>query len=194
MNSQFDYLKDLLDRLNNFFLIVIDMEGRYSYTNGAFEKKFCYLSDSFIGRHCMEDVHPEDRQHVIDTVKFCLENIGQFHSITIRKPINDQDYITSDWDFIAMADQNNVPQGIMCIGYEITHLLNSIDGKRKKINEMINVQSHIIRKPLANILGLVGLIDQHSLTAHNVKIIEYLKASAVELDNALMQMAKNSEK
>ncbi len=38
MHAQFDYLKDILNRLNNFFIVVIDLEGNYSYTNIAFVK------------------------------------------------------------------------------------------------------------------------------------------------------------
>ncbi len=141
----------------------------------------------------MNDVHPDDHQQVQEVVKHCFDNSGQFFSITIRKPVSEENYITTDWDFIAIADEQLAPHGIMCIGYEITHLLNSIDGKRKKINDMINAQSHIIRRPLANILGLVGLIDRTALTPQNLQIIDFLKTSALDLDKALIQMAQNSE-
>jgi signal transduction histidine kinase len=47
-------------------------------------------------------------------------------------------------------------------------------------------QSHEVRRPVANILGLINLIeDEENKTGYNPIYLEYLKTSAQELDNII---------
>jgi signal transduction histidine kinase len=56
---------------------------------------------------------------------------------------------------------------------------------------MIHQQSHTIRRPVANIKGLVNLFDLDTLTEENKHLLDLIKASSDELDDIIINMAKN---
>lgn len=61
----------------------------------------------------------------------------------------------------------------------------------KALEEMLFITSHQVRKPVANILGLIEIIDtDHAdLSAEDLKErCQYLKASAHELDNFIKEL------
>ncbi len=191
MNNQYEYLISLLDRSKNFYLIFINMEGNYEYTNKSFKDRFGFLKTDFLGKSCMQDVHPDDHALVNDVVNRCFQHPGVFNSLVIRKPIAGNEFITTDWDFIAITSESGVPEGIMCIGYEITDYLKTIEDKRKTIRDIIYQQSHTIRRPIANIKGLICLFDRDSLTEENKHLLDLIKVSSEELDEIIINMAKS---
>lgn len=191
MKSQYEYLISLLDRSKNFYLIFINMEGNYEYANKCFKDRFGYLRTDFLGKSCMQDVHPDDHSEVNLVVGRCFQYPDTFNSIVIRKPIAANEFITTDWDFIALVSENGLPEGIMCIGYEITDYIKTIEDKRKTIRDIIYQQSHTIRRPIANIKGLVNLFDLNTLTEENKHLLDLIKASSDELDDIITSMAKS---
>jgi len=65
------------------------------------------------------------------------------------------------------------------IAKESTQLLQK---QNDLLMEIARIQSHEVRGPVANILGLVSIFDKENLTTENLKLLEYLKKSALELD------------
>jgi PAS domain S-box-containing protein len=191
MKSQYEYLVSLLERSHNFYLIFINMEGNYEYANKSFKDRFGFLRTDFLGKSCMQDVHPDDHAEVNTVVANCFQHPGVFKSVVIRKPVAEDEYVITDWDFIAITEANGIPEGIMCIGYEITGYLRTIEDNRKTIKEMIHQQSHTIRRPIANIKGLVNLFDLDTLTEENKHLLDLIKASSDDLDDIIINMAKN---
>ncbi|WP_109829391.1 tetratricopeptide repeat protein [Reichenbachiella versicolor] len=55
----------------------------------------------------------------------------------------------------------------------------------EKLSEFIFSNSHIIRRPVANIKGIVNLLNQNGVDEKNAQLIEMLDASNNELDEAL---------
>jgi len=63
--------------------------------------------------------------------------------------------------------------------------------KNKSLEEYAFITSHNLRRPLANILGLVQLFDEKkSYDDLNKEVIEKLKTSAEELDEVIKQTTK----
>ncbi len=191
MKNQYEYLFGLLNVSHNFYLIFINMEGNYEYANKSFKDRFGFLRKDFFGESCMNDVHPGDHDLVNTVVGNCFQYPGVFNSLVIRKPIAVNEFITTDWDFIALTSESGVPEGIMCIGYEITDYLKTIEDKRKTIRDIIYQQSHTIRRPIANIKGLIGLFDRDTLTEENKHLLDLIKVSSEELDEIIVNMAKS---
>lgn len=46
-------------------------------------------------------------------------------------------------------------------------------------------ESHIVRRPLSNILALIELFDKTTLSGHNAELLDLLKVSAEELDGSI---------
>ncbi|MBL7692430.1 MAG: PAS domain-containing protein [Flavipsychrobacter sp.] len=179
----------LLDSMSDFYLIVIDMQGNYTYVNKAFSERFGFITNNFIGKTCMEDVHPEDAPEVYRVVEDCMSAPGQFRSIIIRKPVKGGGYATTDWDFVALKNEAGVMEGVMCIGYEVSELLDQIELKNRTIERLQFIQSHEVRKPVANILGLIDIIDTTNLDANTKFAIQRIGESAEQLDQILHDLA-----
>jgi PAS domain S-box-containing protein len=90
--------------------------------------------------------------------------------------------------------------------YRITFYRNEIDHKRQKelllespnkINEYSFLTSHKLRHPIANILGLINLIDVENLSnPENLHLIDYLKKTSSQLNEVVHELntALNSSK
>ena len=89
-----------------------------------------------------------------------------------------------------------------CIGYNITEYIQSrieLDGakteiasKNDKLNEISFLQSHVIRKPLANIMGLSGILSSMDLDANLKNVNDLIIASAEELDKVIKDITAAS--
>lgn len=53
-------------------------------------------------------------------------------------------------------------------------------------------QSHLIRKPAANIMGLISLLHTEALTEDGIRILDLLTKSAVELDDLIKEVVSKS--
>jgi PAS domain S-box-containing protein len=82
-------------------------------------------------------------------------------------------------------------QGILCKVVlandvtERTRYIEAIESQNNKLKEISWIQSHIVRAPLARIMGLVLLIGKEDTDLEKRKIQEYLLSSADDLDNVI---------
>lgn len=55
------------------------------------------------------------------------------------------------------------------------------------------MQSHQVRRPVANVIGLIELLDETNLNAKNKELIELLKVSIDELELTITDIVKKAE-
>jgi PAS domain S-box-containing protein len=68
--------------------------------------------------------------------------------------------------------------------------VTAIESQNEKLREISWIQSHIVRAPLARIIGLIPLIkDLNEYAAEREKMFEYLTISANELDEIIRDIA-----
>jgi PAS domain S-box-containing protein len=66
----------------------------------------------------------------------------------------------------------------------------ALQEKNEKLYEIAQINSHVIRRPVASILGLIGLLDVQKFNDNEEKvIISHLKNCAAELDEAIHQIS-----
>jgi PAS domain S-box-containing protein len=76
---------------------------------------------------------------------------------------------------------------------ERNRYINEIRDQNKKLSEIAWMQSHVIRAPLAKIMGLVQLMsDTVTCDPDNEEIFGYLLDSAHELDNVIKEITDKS--
>lgn len=79
---------------------------------------------------------------------------------------------------------------------DITDKKNA-DRKLKEQNEKLRriawMQSHEVRKPLANIMGLLTLIDSQKTAAMQEHVVQYLKQSSDELDQIIKDIIEKTK-
>jgi len=56
------------------------------------------------------------------------------------------------------------------------------------LREIAQIQSHEIRRPVANIIGLTEMIEAHNRGNDLAEIVAHLRKSALELDEMIRQI------
>lgn len=70
--------------------------------------------------------------------------------------------------------------------------LASITKQNKILRDIAWIQSHMVRAPLANILGLVQVLKEEVVCEENQKLINMLEKSALDLDKVIRNVASKT--
>jgi PAS domain S-box-containing protein len=65
--------------------------------------------------------------------------------------------------------------------------------QNKQLQEIAHLQSHEIRRPVANILGLINILETETLTAKNQVIFDNLLKASQELDQIIHQIVDKTQ-
>lgn len=144
----------------------------------------------------LELLHPEDRTRV----KKIIENVlstgeeTEFEERIIR-PDGDLRYLRS-W-VKRKTDQNEEIVGLIGACLDNTEKFSknvAIKKQNKKLREIAWQQSHMIRSPLARIMGLVDLIKNTSIEElSKSELLDYLLISVHELDDQIRNITQKTE-
>lgn len=180
-----DQLKNLLHNSTAFYLGHINSDGNYAYLNQYFIDRYGKLYDSMIDFPALIPTHPDDHLACLETNKMCMYEPDKCFPLTIRK-INGEGYVITHWDYKAYRRQDGSIDGVIGIGYDITEFESRkehISFLTATIRDVALKKSHLIRKPLANIVGLVEMLEDMSDDESIQGIVKMLKASTAELNN-----------
>jgi PAS domain S-box-containing protein len=188
----FEDTKKLLHNSNIYYLIAVSMDSNFSYINKRYQTIFEPQHGNLIGQHYSVTMHPDDL-HICQAVSMkAFMNPDQIFPAVIRKNDGKGGYVVTEWEYKAIFDSDNQPSGMFCIGHDITqYFQNSLelkDAKESLIKSMLNVeqlnyvQSHGVRKPIANILGLVDLLQGMEMDDNVREIFGMITESVQELD------------
>ncbi len=64
--------------------------------------------------------------------------------------------------------------------------------QNEMLKEMVQVQSHQVRQPVANILGLVPLLIEESLTTEGIEMLKKLQITTQKLDDVIDKVVSNA--
>ena len=176
--QNFESVKQLLDNSSTFYLISVGMDSTYSYLNPLYKSIFESQHGDLIGQNYAVTMHENDTDICAEVSQKCFISPEEIFPATIRKHDGQGGYIVTQWDYKAMFDPKGEPSGIFCIGYDITAFIH----KTTALEQMEHIQSHVIRKPIANLLGLVGLLDEQPLEKEGRSILQMVKQAVAELD------------
>lgn len=87
--------------------------------------------------------------------------------------------------FLPAYDQDENLVGV-ALTYDLS--FNKIRNQHEKLSEIAFLQSHVIRKPLANILGLLQFLKIGTPDQDYAKVYHYLETSAEELDDVIREI------
>lgn len=180
-----DQLKNLLHNSNAFYLGHINDAGQYAYLNQHFIDRYGKLYESMIDMPAHIPTHPDDLPACYATNQKCMDEPDKCFPLTIRK-INGEGYVITHWDYKAYRKPDGSIDGVIGIGYDITEFESRkehISFLTATIRDVALKQSHLIRKPLANIVGLVDMLEEMSDDEGIQSIVKMLKASTEELND-----------
>jgi len=179
--SQFEDVKTLLGESLNYYLIAVDMNSNYSFINKRYSQIFEPIHGNLVGQHYAVTLHPDDQQTCKIVSQLAFSHPDRLFPATLRKHDGKGNYIITRWEYKAMFNENMEPQGIFCIGHDITQLIDIS-------NELENAkffQSHLLRKPVANLLGLCRLIESGDFDSEIKTMFNMVHDSAQELDKVI---------
>jgi PAS domain S-box-containing protein len=202
MNNQFAETIELLNKSNFYYIITTSMEGTYSYVNKHYSDTFVHIHGDIVGKPYQMTMHPDDSAVCVEVAEKCFNNPDKLFPATIRKHDGMGGYFITQWEYKAMFKDDGTPEGIFCLGYDITksveersqlNLLQDnyerfqtlIEKKDEILKQIVFHQSHIIRHPVTNILGLAHILQRMEVDKNLQNIIDMLLQSTEQLDEVI---------
>ncbi len=202
--KHFEETKALLNESSFFYIITTNMQGEYSYINDHYANVFSHIERNFQGKPYNITMHPDDVGICIEVAGKCFENADKLFPATIRKHNGKGGYIITQWEYKAMFDDNNMPAGIFCLGYDITKFVEekeqlesaqeNIEKKSALLEKIAFQQSHLIRAPLSNIMGLTSILDKTTGDANTRNICKMILDSSVRLDDVIKSIVADTQR
>ncbi|QQL50188.1 histidine kinase dimerization/phospho-acceptor domain-containing protein [Mucilaginibacter ginkgonis] len=183
--DNFLHIAEFLKSSNTFYTIAIGMDSTYGYVSKSYDVNFSTTSNTLAGQHFSVTLHPDDIAICEKGGAACFNDPDKLISVTLRKHDGRGGYIVTQWDMQAMFDKDGSPLGIFCLGYNITDFVESQDNLKDanlKLDEIHYIQSHEVRKPLANIMGLTEMLLSTNEPQDTATILPKLAQATKELD------------
>ncbi|MCJ8166290.1 PAS domain-containing protein [Pontibacter sp. E15-1] len=195
----FEETKELLDDSNFYYIIQTNMEGKYEYVNERYRKVFGHIHGPIVGQPYEITMHPDDTRVCQEIAAKCFAYPGKVFPATIRKHDGQGGYIITQWEYKALIDPAGQPAGVFCLGYDVTEYQahfkqlkdtqTQLAHKDGLLREIAYTQSHVIRKPLANILGLASVLSNMDIDQNMRNICSMLIESCSQLDDVIKATA-----
>jgi PAS domain S-box-containing protein len=185
------------------YVIRTDLKGKYSYVNKKFEQDFgwVYGNNDIMGQVSLLSIADYHHQRVYDVLAKCLKHTNEVFQVEIDKPGIDGNMITTYWDCICLTDDNDQPTEMQCVGVDITdrikteqelkRLADDLYKRNRELQTFSYVVSHNLRLPVANISGLIHLLEVDKDNPETFdECFKSLKSSAISLDNVITDLSK----
>jgi len=195
MNS-YPQINQLLKESSYFYTIAIGMDSLYSYVNANYDRNFKSGMGTLLGQHFSITLHPDDIAICEEAGALCFTQPGQLFPATLRKHDGHGGYVTTQWEMQAIINNDGQPEGIFCIGYNITEFLDTrsqLTTAHTQLDEIGFMQSHVVRKPLANIIGLTELVAEETDQDKRQKLCAMLRESTAELDRVIKDISDKTD-
>jgi PAS domain S-box-containing protein len=186
--------KALLHDSTLYYMVSIGMDGKFSYVNAHYANNFSYITKELVGMPYNCTMHPDDMNICEEVGALCFANPDQAFPATIRKHNGRDGYLVTQWNY-RLITRDGIPEGIFCIGHDVTEFEaqkqdlkkanESLDNSKQILHQVAYDQSHVVRRPLANILGLVGILKSMKLGPNLNSIVDMLDDSSTQLDEVV---------
>ncbi|MEO1653299.1 MAG: PAS domain S-box protein, partial [Bacteroidota bacterium] len=185
-------LKNFRQALDTSALIIsMDTEGKIKEANKAFCKLSGYTVQELIDQELdivKSSHHPP--AFFADLWKY-IRN-GNYWKGEVKNKARDGSFYWTDMVIYPIQNDKGLVIEYLAIGHLITKRKQAEEERiklLKDLEEFAFATSHSLRKPVANIMGLVGIFDSENLgSSANAFIIESLKIASGEMDAVIREM------
>ncbi|APG59299.1 hypothetical protein LPB144_02225 [Christiangramia salexigens] len=190
---------DIVSKATSDLITDYDLEKNKMFLHKNSEQLFGYEPNElgYDGEWWDEKIHPDD----IDSVKKLSRKMHDegVKNLTVEyrfrcadgsyKYILDRSYL--------LKDKYGAPKRIIASMQDITERkeqLIEIENQNKRLKEIAWTQSHVVRAPLAKIMGLVDLLLNYKEESENMDyILEKILVTSEEMDQIIRKIADQSE-
>ncbi|MFA9192103.1 response regulator [Flavobacterium sp. FZUC8N2.13] len=170
---------------------VYDMETLcFLDINQAAVSHYGYTSDEFLSM-TIRDIKPTQEMEKMNLV---LKNKGtlfkdKFKHIKKDGTLIDVEIESSCIDFLGRKAKLVLANDIT----EKNNYLETIENQNQNLKEIARIQSHVVRAPVARILGLLNYIEEYDLNDDEKKFFqESIKVSILELDEIIKDITNRT--
>lgn len=177
---------EILESIGDAFF-AINREWTVTYWNKQAEKMLGFSKKKIIG-HYLWNVFPDG----IDSEIY----IKYHQAMTEQSLVRFENYFEklNSWYEISIYPSNTGLSVYLKDISERVAYTKAIEERNTKLREIAYTQSHIVRAPLARILGLTNLIDElQASTSEGKELLNYINISANELDNVIKDIVSKTE-
>lgn len=155
-------MENLLQSQSNF-VIRTDLFGRHTYWNKRFEEEFgwMYQSRGLDLADSMSSVCDYHHDKVTQVVMNCIQHPGKIFQVEFDKPAKKGGIRNTLWDFVAIANEQNEPIEIQCVGIDISERLkmeNALYKSEKRFSDIAKHSNTVIWE--VNLDGLYTYVNQ----------------------------------
>ena len=157
---------------------------------GYSEDEYVNLSDDFY----KSIVHPDDFEVVQKAMEKLMQSKnGEVVEMTVRLRKSDGVYM---WVYSRQMIYEKNPNNHICTTIreveDVTKLVEIQYELQEKVEQLKVISynnSHLLRSPVASIIGLINLIEEHEITSdHNKQVLHFLKESIIKLDSVIYEI------
>ncbi|WP_290877029.1 PAS domain-containing protein, partial [Flavobacterium sp.] len=176
-----------------------DLENNSIFYGEGFNSMFGYTTFNADTDLWQKNIHAEDSRRVIkDLNKAIKDPKKEFFNSEYRfvKFNGNIAYIQHKGIFIR-NEKGEVTRviGAMVDLTESLEKMNTIEQQNKTLKDISWTQSHVVRAPLANLLGLINLLkDNKKMGYTDERLIDYIGESATKLDHIIHEIVKKSSR
>lgn len=118
------HLESLVGSQTNY-LVRLDIQGYYTYVNDRFLKQFKLKADQLGGISFVHTLIPIDVELAARVMKTCYTEPGKVVPVTLRSKSDGEDFIWTEWEFVAIQDELGKVINIQAVGFDATERIRS---------------------------------------------------------------------
>ncbi len=118
------FLNSLIDSQTNF-LMRIDINGHHTFVNKQFLITFGYIEGEIIGTHFTKTSVPEEEDLCRNAFMDCIAHPGEVIKLSPKKVGKKGDIHDTEWEFIAITDEDGQVTGAQGVGQDVTERNNA---------------------------------------------------------------------
>lgn len=164
----------------------------------GFQTLFGYDLSVYDNHLWSKNIHPDDKEKVLRELANTIENPNeQNFNAEFRFLKADRSIAYVQHRGVFIRDDNGVAIRAMAGLIDITETLERmhlIESQGKALKDISWTQSHIVRAPLSNLLGLIYLLEENIETGLSDKeLIGYIRDSANKLDDIIKDIVSKTD-
>lgn len=179
---------------------ILDVNGVYKFVSNNALQILGYNATDLLGKRAFDLIHEDDREQISK----------EFEKAFDTKEVYIRDFRFKDaagkWRWLEVICtnmlENKAIEGLIINSRDITErklqeeklkeAISSLYKQNSALKEIAFIQSHEVRRPLANILGLTEILTQDKLINEQKATLKMLKKSALELDNMIRKIVSTT--
>ncbi len=174
---------------------IVDENRNYTYLSPAYTSILGIKYEELIGTTPFGRIHKDDLESVNQT-SARLVNEKRVKYLPFRYRVGKGEYRWLETIATNLLDDPSI-QGILFNSNDITNRMNyiqAIEEQNIKLREIAWIQSHLVRAPVARILGLIDLIKNYKESINEAELLNNIYESAQEIDLLIKDIVDKTQK